>query len=108
MRAGALDVPRVIWATTVGLAAAHWLAFSLAAQLIAPSQDDRAIARQMLAQVGAAGLIASLVTVPILVLADDAERDVAFYATAALSGLTILGRERESSRARTPDSLIRL
>ena len=90
-----LDVLRTVGGTTIGLAAAHWLAFSLAAKLL-QRQDVSAVLRQLLAQLGAAALVAGVAAVPTLFLDDSAERQGALYATAALIGLTVLGHVRAS------------
>ena len=94
---------RTVGATTVGLAAAHWLAFSLAAKLM-DVQDDRAVLRQLLVQVGAAAVVAAVAVLPVPFLADDAERQGALYATAALIGLTVFGHARDAG-VRVPRAL---
>jgi len=95
---GDLDVLRTVGGTTVGLATAHWLAFSLAAKLIG-AQDDGAVLRHLLAQLGAAVVVAGVALLPVLFLDDAAERQGALYATAALVGLTVFGHARESGVA---------
>ncbi len=98
-----LDVLRTVGGTTIGLAAAHWLAFSLAARLL-QRQDVGAVLRQLLVQLGAAAVVAGVATLPVLFLGDDAERQGALYATAALVGMTVLGHSRASG-ARPPHAL---
>ena len=101
---GDLDVLRTIGGTTVGLAAAHWLAFSLAAKLIG-GQDDGAVLRHLLAQLGAAVVVAGVALLPVLVLDEGAERQGALYVTAALVGLTVFGHALDAG-ARVPRAMI--
>ena len=90
-----LDVLRTVGGTTLGLAAAHWLAFSLAAKLIG-GQDDGAVLRHLLAQLSAAAVVAVVASLPVLLLDDGAERQGALYATAALVGITVFGHARQA------------
>ena len=92
---GDLDVLRTVGGTTLGLAAAHWLAFSLAAKLIG-GQDDGAVLRHLLAQLSAAAVVAVVASLPVLLLDDGAERQGALYATAALVGITVFGHARQA------------
>lgn len=102
---GDAEVARLVWGTTVGLAAAHWVAFSLAARLLASPPDDRAVLRHLLAQVAAAALVAACASVPLLLLDEAAEREGALYTTAALLGLTVFGHARDAGAA-VPRSVI--
>ena len=98
-----LDVLRTVGGTTIGLATAHWLAFSLAARLL-QRQDAGAVLRQLLVQLGAAAVVAGAATLPVLFLDDGRERQGALYATAALVGITVLGHSRASG-ARVPQAV---
>ena len=95
-KGSSLGVAELVWGTTVGLAAAHWLAFSLAARLLSPEAQHREVLRPLLVQVAAAALVAAVASVPLLVLPDDSEREGALYTTAALLGLSVFGHARES------------
>ena len=91
------EVARLVWGTTVGLAAAHWVAFSLAARLLSsPAADERAVLRHLLAQVAAAALVAVCATVPLLLLEDAAEREGALWTTAGVLGLAVFGHARDA------------
>lgn len=75
--AGHVDVLKLIWGTTVGLALAHWFAFRVSARLVAAGAIRRHDAASAAAQLAGASAVAVLGTVPVLVLPATAELDVA-------------------------------
>lgn len=79
---------RAVGRTTVGLAVAHWPTLLPAAELIAV-QDQRAVVHHLLAQLGAAAVVTVTAVLPVLLLADDAGRQGALYATFALPGMVV-------------------
>ncbi len=74
--AGHVEVLRLVWGTTVGLALAHWFAFRLSARLVGRAEHAERHAGVALAQIGGAVAVAVLATVPILLLPSTAELDV--------------------------------
>jgi hypothetical protein len=81
--AGHVDVLKVVWGTTVGLALAHWFAFRLSARLVASGRLTSREAATAGAQVGGALAVALLATVPVVVLPATAELDVVRLVLAA-------------------------
>lgn len=61
------DVVEIVWGSTLGLALAHWFAFQISARLAGSGSVARHDAESALAQLGGAGAVAMLVTVPVLV-----------------------------------------
>ena len=86
--AGTVDVLRIVWGTTVGLALAHWFAFRLSARLVAAGTFGRHEASLAAAQLGGAAAIAVLATVAVVVLPASTELDVVRILLAAVLGLT--------------------
>ena len=77
----------IIWATTVGLALAHWCAFILASRLVGPIHDQVSLGRQLMAELIGAAAIGLVATVVIVALPRDVQWQVARYTIAACVGL---------------------
>lgn len=84
----------IIWATTVGLALAHWCAFILASRLVGPLHDALPLARQLVAELIGAAVIGIVATVVVVALPRDVQWQVARYAIAACVGLVAYGQLR--------------
>ena len=99
---GSEDVLAIVWGTTVGLALAHWFAFSLAVRLLDPMADDPGVKQQLVAQLTAAAAVAAVASVPVLLLPTDIERLGARVATAGCIGYVAYGETRNygGSKAR--------
>lgn len=67
----------IVWGTTAGLALAHLFAFRLAARIAGDGTMSREEVALSLAQLGGAGLVALVVSVPIVLFPTTAEFDVA-------------------------------
>jgi hypothetical protein len=80
-------VAAAIWATVIGLAAAHWFAFRVANRLFATGRFDRKTIGSGKAQLGAALSVAFVTTVPIVVVPDRAALNV----SAGILSLIIAG-----------------
>ena len=78
-----LNVLAVIWGTTVGLAVAHWFAFSLASRLVGPLEGAVTIERELLAETTGAAFVAGVATVVVVVLPAHLEWQGARFAVAA-------------------------
>jgi hypothetical protein len=94
------DVLAVVWGTTVGLALAHWLAYGLAVRLVHPTEGNRHLDRQLLAQLGAAATVAAIATVPVLVLPDHLGGSGARFATAATMAVVTYAEGRTFGASR--------
>ena len=92
----------IVWGTTVGLALAHWFAFSLAVRLLDPMADDPGVKQQLAAQLSAAAVVAAVASVPVLLLPTDLERLGARAAAAGCIGYVAYGETRNygGSKAR--------
>src|SRR5690606_38937918 len=84
---GHVDTLKLVWGTTIGLAAAHWLAFRLSARLVASGTIRGHDAQAAAAQLAGAAAVALLATVPVLLLPSTAELDVARLVLAAFIAL---------------------
>ena len=84
----------IIWATTVGLALAHWCAFILASRLVGPIHDEVPLTRQLMAELIGAGAIGVVATVVVLALPRDVQWQVARYTIAACVGLVAYAQLR--------------
>lgn len=82
-----VNVFAIVWGTTVGLALAHWFAFSFAVRLVDPASEKAALDRHLAVVVGAASAVAALVTIPVILLPEDMERPGARFAAAACIGV---------------------
>lgn len=103
---------KVIWGTTLGLAAAHWFAFRLSARLVSAGSLHRHDAEVSAAQFAGALVVAVLATVPVLVVGDSAELDTvrvvvaAFIAVVGFVVATSSGASRLRSAAYAAATLI--
>jgi hypothetical protein len=90
----------VIWGTTVGLALAHVFAFNLAARLLVPEAGDQQTRAAAWAQLGAAAVVAAVVSLPLLVWSLETALDVGASLAAALVGLTAYLAARNAGAGR--------
>jgi hypothetical protein len=72
-----VEVLGLVWGTAVGLAIAHWFAFEVSARLVAGGRLEAGDGQIALAQVVAAVFVAVLTTVPVILLPEGSEFDVA-------------------------------
>jgi hypothetical protein len=91
---GHLNVLAVIWGTTVGLALAHWFAFTLASRLVGPLEGRVSAERELLAEMAGAVGVAAVATAVVVVLPTHLEWEGARYAVAACVGLIAYGEIR--------------
>lgn len=91
---GHLNVLAVVWGTTVGLALAHWFAFSLASRLVGPIPDRVSVERELLAEITGAAGVAVVATVVVVVLPTHLEWQGARFAVAACIGIIAYGEIR--------------
>jgi hypothetical protein len=96
-----VTVLHIVWGTTIGLALAHWFAFSLATRLVDPAADNEHVKRHLAAQVTAALFVAVMCTIPVLLLPDDWERSGARTAAAVCIGAVTYGQVRSFGGSRT-------
>lgn len=89
-----VNVFAIVWGTTVGLALAHWFAFSFAVRLVEPTAQKAQLDRHLAVVVSAAAAIALLATIPVLVLPDDLDRAAARFAAAAGIGVASFAQSR--------------
>lgn len=89
-----VNVFAIVWGTTVGLALAHWFAFSFAVRLVDPASEKAQLDRHLAVVVAAAAAIAALVSIPVVVLPDDVDRPAARLAAAACIGLASFAQSR--------------
>lgn len=77
----------LIWGTTLGLAIAHWVAFTMASRLVHGrlNREDLLLAAS---QLSGAGAVAVVCTVPVLLLPGDTQADVVRLVLGFILGLT--------------------
>ena len=84
----------IIWATTVGLALAHWCAFILASRLVGPIRDEVPLGRQLVAELIGAAAIGVVATLVVVALPRDVQWQVARYTIAGCVGLVAYAQLR--------------
>ena len=77
-----IDTFKIVWGTTIGLAAAHWFAFRVSARLVAFGVVRRHDAQVAGAQLAGAGAVAVLSTLPVILFSESIELDVVRYVLA--------------------------
>lgn len=99
---GHVRILAVVWGTTVGLALVHWFAFVVSASVFGGGGTTRHDHLVSLAQLGGAGAVAVVGTLPVVVLSPTAELDTVRLFLAALVAAAgyAVGRTRGASRAR--------
>jgi hypothetical protein len=97
-----LNVLAVIWGTTVGLAIAHWFAFTLASRLVGPLEGVASAERELLSEMAGAAGVAAVATVVVILLPTHLEWEGARFAVAACIGIITYAEIRAlgGSRAR--------
>jgi hypothetical protein len=97
-----LNVLALIWGTTVGLALAHWFAFTLASRLVGPIDGPVSAEKELLAEMAGAAGVAVVATLAVIVLPTHLEWEGARFTVAACVGLITYGEIRAlgGSRAR--------
>lgn len=84
---GNLNILGLIWGTTVGLALAHWFAFTLASRLVGPIEGLVTAEQELLAEIVGAMGVAAVATVVVVVLPTHLEWEGARYAVGACVGI---------------------
>jgi len=90
----------IVWGTAVGLAAAHWFAFRLAAPAFRGERPSHHDAQIGLAQLVGAMLVAALSSLPVLLFSDVRAQETAGDVPALLVGVVgyLVARQIGSSR----------
>ena len=91
----------VIWGTVIGLALAHVFAFNLAARLLIGGRLSPEVRAAAWAQLGAAAMIALVVTVPFILFPLEPALRVSAFVVAALIGVAAFAASRGSGAGRT-------
>ena len=93
----------VIWSTTIGLALAHLYAFRVSSRLVRGRPFHRGDMETALAQLGGAVAVASLCTIPVVVLPSTSEGNVVRLLLGLLLGAAgySSGRTGGASRSRS-------
>src|SRR4051794_11711927 len=78
-----LNVLALIWGTTVGLALAHWFAFTLASRLVGPIEGPATAEKELLAEMTGAVGVAAVATLVVVVLPTHLEWEGARFTVAA-------------------------
>jgi hypothetical protein len=92
----------IVWGTAVGLALAHLFAFRIAAPAFRGDTPSRHDLRVGLAQLGGAAVVATVSSLPVLLLSDDGARETIGAVPALLIGLIAYFIARATGRARLP------
>jgi len=95
-----LELLAIVWGTAVGLALAHWFAFHIASGLFRGRRPSHLDTRIGLAQLAAAALVATVTSLPVLLLPESLEQQAIGYMPAIVIGVIgYLGaRAAEKSR----------
>lgn len=89
----------LVWGTTLGLAAAHWFAFSMANKLVDPTRDRRLVVRELKAQLAGAAIVAGWASVAIAIAGDDHARVAAQIAVVSMVGFVVVRLGRSYGQA---------
>lgn len=92
----------IVWGTTVGLAAVHWVTFTLAARLADPTAREEGNRQLLFAQLSGAAVVAAVATIAVVLLPVEHELQGTRYAVAGLVAAAAFGHARQhgSGRAR--------
>ena len=96
-----LNVLAVVWGTTVGLALAHWFAFTLASRLVGPLESPVSAEQELLAEMAGAIGVAAAATVAVIVLPTHLEWEGARFTVAACVGVIAFAEIRALGGTRT-------
>ncbi len=90
----------LIWGTAIGVAAAHWFSFRLAARLFPQTatvnETDFLIG---LAQIAGAAVVAALCTIPVILVDDDSELQVTIFVPALIVAAAGFATARTAGRS---------
>ena len=98
----AMDATALVWGTTIGLALAHWVAFDLGARMASGGSRTREHLELVTAQILGALAVAVVVTVPLILLPDETERDFVRLELGLVIGVIgfLVARARGAHRVR--------
>ena len=93
----------IVWGTTIGLAVAHLFAFRLASRLVGSGRVESHEASLAMAQLAGAAFVAVLVSVPVVLLDESVQLDVARFVLVGLIGVAgyVIGRSSGAGRMRS-------
>ncbi len=90
----------LIWGTALGVAAAHWFSFRLAARLFSPdgevNETDVLIG---IAQIAGAAAVSALCTIPVILVGDDSELQVTIFVPALVVAAAGFATARTAGRS---------
>ena len=95
----ALELLALEWGTAIGLALAHWFAFTVAGALLSGGMPTREDVEVVGAQLAGAALVAGVTMVPILVAGSDSDVTAAAFAPALILGFAGFRVARTSGRS---------
>jgi hypothetical protein len=95
----ALELLALEWGTAIGLALAHWFAFTVAGALLSGGMPTREDLEVVGAQLAGAALVACVTTLPILVAGSDSDVRAAAFAPALILGFAGFRVARTSGRS---------
>lgn len=84
----------LIWSSTMGVALAHWFAFTIAARMLTHEKSHVEPGRLLRAQMLAAAAVAGAASVAIVILPKDAEHRGAVFITAGSIAAVVYGQSR--------------
>lgn len=90
----------LIWGTALGLALAHWFSFRLTARAFGGGKVSESDVKAGLAQMGAAVAVAALCSVPVVVVNDSTDVQIASWVPALIVGFAGAAIARVSGRSR--------
>jgi hypothetical protein len=90
----------LIWGTALGVAAAHWFSFRLAARLFSPTGDvNETDVLIGIAQIAGAAAVAALCTIPVVLVDDDSELRVTIFVPALIVAAAGFATARTAGRS---------
>ena len=90
----------IIWGTTIGLALAHYFAFTIATHGLSQGRLTGEDRTEALAEIGGAALVAVIASIPVIFLPPARQQEVVPFVLALLVGTIAFGVERSHGHSR--------
>src|SRR5262249_3784606 len=90
----------IVWGTTIGLTMAHWFAFSVATNGLRLTNLPEHSRDEIRGELVAAAFVATVCSIPVLILPSEIAQEMLGYVLAAIIGGTAFIVERANGRSR--------
>lgn len=94
------ELVTILWGTTIGLALAHWFAFQVSEQGLSNRELRREARDEIAGEVAGAAIVATIASLPVLLLSDDLAQKVLPFVLALIIGTVAYVVEKANGRQR--------